>query len=476
VVVVVLSRDDRGMTPRGAMLAIAATFAAFAPDTASASTVSVLVEPPDRGPWAGIVYDAASGEVNRVELFTVDDRRVRISDPGATVQPGAGCSSVGPHTAMCSTAALGGQGLIGADVRVADGDDSVNSHGPGLSADGGPGDDRIESSGPVAGTLNGGGGRDVLLGGPNHDTLIDGDTSGEADSDILDGRAGGATVSYAGRSAPVEVDLTDTETDGERGEGDVLGSIDRVIGGSGDDVLHGHGPFDGLEGGPGDDRLLGGPGPGYFKGGPGRDRISAGSGDDEMAGGPGRDVLLAGRGDDGLDGGRGSDRLHAGAGDDRLTACTAFCGPGRDRTLPSRELDYVLPDCEQAGFGIGARPNVDFAGIDVEPNPYRQHDDSIWFRGTCPYTELDGYADGLPMRGRLTLRRAGGEVLGRGRIPVAAAARCAAAEVEEPLPQFRVRVLLSRVLSTEPIRATVTYTGRNVPPVPWTIRLSAGVR
>ena len=62
----------------------------------------------------------------------------------------------------------------------------------------------------------------MLLGGTDRDTLIDGDRSRAADSDILDGREGGAVVSYAARTAPVNVDLVDPGPDGETGEGDVL--------------------------------------------------------------------------------------------------------------------------------------------------------------------------------------------------------------------------------------------------------------
>ena len=100
--------------------------------------------------------------------------------------------------------------------------------------------------------LDGGGGRDTLLGGANSDVLIDGDASGAADADILDGREGGAEVSYAARTEPVRVDLARSVA-GEPGEGDVIRSISGIIGGAGADDLRGDGNVNGLVGGAGDD-------------------------------------------------------------------------------------------------------------------------------------------------------------------------------------------------------------------------------
>src|SRR3954454_21342620 len=181
----------------GVRLAISLTVAAslcdvMTPGTSVAASVQVKVGPRDEGPWAGVVYRAERRETNRVLLVTVDDQTVDVSDSGAVISPGRGCRSLDAHTARCSTASTGRQGLIGSSVSLGDGDDAAESRGPGLTADGGPGNDLLQSSSIVAGDLNGGGGRDTLLGGRNMDTLSDGDTSGAADSDVLDGREGGA--------------------------------------------------------------------------------------------------------------------------------------------------------------------------------------------------------------------------------------------------------------------------------------------
>ena len=233
----------------------------------------------EEGPWAGVEYRAAPQEANRVLLVTVDDQTIEVTDSGAVILPGRGCRSVDAHTARCSTAATGGQGLIGSNLSLGDMDDAAESRGPGLTADGGPGNDLLQSSSIAAGDLDGGGGRDTLLGGRNMDTLIDGDTSGASDSDVLDGREGGALLSYARRTAPVRVDLSAPGAGaGEAGEADVIRSIVAVRGGAGSDTLLGRS----VEGGAGADRILGTGGDDFLTGGPGSDHMSGGRGQDSL--------------------------------------------------------------------------------------------------------------------------------------------------------------------------------------------------
>jgi hypothetical protein len=173
---------------------------ALLPAAAHAATVKVVIEPPDRGPWAGIDYRAAPGETNHLEFFEVNDTTVRVVDPGAVITPGVGCTATNAHTVTCTTAGFANEGLIFSNVILGDMNDTANSHETGLTADGGPGDDRLESSSLVNGTLNGGGGHDVLLGGANEDTLIDGDRPGEVDSDVMD--AARTAPSSATRAGP----------------------------------------------------------------------------------------------------------------------------------------------------------------------------------------------------------------------------------------------------------------------------------
>lgn len=442
------------------------------PSTSVASTVQVKVGPRDEGPWAGVEYRAEPQEANRVLLVTVDDQTVEVSDSGAVILPGRGCRSVDAHTARCSTASTGRQGLIGSNVSLGDMDDAAESRGPGLTADGGPGNDLLQSSSIVAGDLDGGGGRDTLLGGRNVDTLIDGDKSGAPDSDVLDGREGGALLSYARRTASVRVDLSAPGAGaGEAGEADVIRSISAVRGGAGSDTLLGRS----VEGGAGADRIVGTGGDDFLTGGLGSDRISGGRGQDSLTGGPGADQLSGGNGHDSLDGGHGRDRLEGGRGDDSLRSGSARCGAGVDSIGPSA-YDYVHGDCEETAFGLPTR-QADGKGVRLTRYPRVERRTSVLFSVRCPAEETDGYPSPVVLRGRVRLSGPGGLFVGGGAIP-SAAAGCAArwAENSSELPAVKVRAVLSpagrRLLARRGgAVVTVAFRGRNVPPHPWRVRL-----
>lgn len=449
------------------VIALVASGSLCVPGTAVASTVALADSSPvDYGEsWASIVYEAAPGEANRVALTTVDGNTIRVADAGAVISAGSACRSVDAHTAECTVAGMAGiNGLIAAQVHSRDGDDVVESRGPGLSAYGGPGDDRLESSSIAAGILDGGGGRDTLLGGSNEDTLIDGDASGSADTDVLDGRAGGARVSYKGRTAPVRVNLADGAPDGEVNEGDVLRSITGVIGGRGDDDLRGDDQHNFLDGGPGDDRVSGLGGDDLGMGGPGDDRISGHAGDDFIDGGTGRDVASGGAGRDLISGGPGRDTLLGGSGPDSLSSGDARCGSGYDQVWPDERPDLVARDCEQVRFELRVRRSEfgDSKHVAAAPHPVRRGARALTFRVQCPYLELDGEPDAVPMRGSVSLRSVG-KLLGSASI---SRRRCG----ERAAQWVRIRVPLRHAVERGAV-VTVTFTGRNVPNVPWRIRL-----
>ncbi len=118
--------------------------------------------------------------------------------------------------------------------------------------DGKGGDDRLDGRGDND-TVFGSGGNDVLVGDVGKDSLVGGD--------------GFDTADYSARTAPLTIDLDDADDDGEAGEGDnVAMTIERVLGGSGNDTITGNaGPndlvgnlgTDTLNGLAGDDRLFG---------------------------------------------------------------------------------------------------------------------------------------------------------------------------------------------------------------------------
>lgn len=106
---------------------------------------------------------------------------------------------------------------------------------------GSPLNDRIVA-GKTSVTVRGGGGDDQITGSPAADTLDGGDGNDTLDgalgADTISGGEGQDTVSYATRKIPVVVDVGRGRGDGRKGENDgVLGDIERVIGGSGNDAL-----------------------------------------------------------------------------------------------------------------------------------------------------------------------------------------------------------------------------------------------
>jgi hypothetical protein len=206
---------------RRARIAIVAGVAlAVVPSAARAASVAVVE--------TGIVeYRAAPGEANDVAVLSTSATTVRVEDAGATVTPGAGCVSAGPHAASCTAVAVGEELPIRVRVSAGDMDDVVESHGPDLAADGGAG-------------------ADVLRGGPNSNGLM----GGEGDDHLYGGDADDALLDGPGN--------------------------DRLSAGRGADTLFG---------GAGDDRLLGGRGSDRLDGGEGRDLLRGGTNHDVLVSG-----------------------------------------------------------------------------------------------------------------------------------------------------------------------------------------------
>ncbi len=216
-------------------------------------------------------------------------------------------------------------------------------------------EDVLEGDGS-ANRLSGGDGDDRLSGRSGNDVL-----AGGAGADQLNGGAGMDTVSYSGSDEAVTVYLFADAGEGGHAEGDVITDIENVIGSEYDDFLEGDGSVNRLDGGDGDDVLWGYGGDDSLSGGDGNDSLNGGAGADRLDGGAGVDMvdyqhsdgavtvdlgegtvegghaegdvitdfenvfgseyddLLTG--DDGanrLDGLAGDDELRGGAGDDRL--------------------------------------------------------------------------------------------------------------------------------------------------------------
>jgi Ca2+-binding RTX toxin-like protein len=124
-------------------------------------------------------------------------------------------------------------------------------------------------------TGTGDGSANVITGGSGNDTLI-----GAGGADTLNGAGGSDTASYAGSAAAVTVDLATGVNTGGDAEGDVLISIENLIGSAFDDSLSGDTNNNALTGGAGNDTLTGGAGADTLDGGTGADTLVGGIGDD----------------------------------------------------------------------------------------------------------------------------------------------------------------------------------------------------
>lgn len=140
------------------------------------------------------------------------------------------------------------------------------------------------------------------------------------------------------------------------------GGADKIVGGPGNDQLHGETGPDKIKGGPGDDlldglsaddQLFGEEGNDHLLGGFGHDTLFGGAGDDILNGGPAPDRVDGGDGNDQIHGGRAADVIIGGNGDDQVWPESGrdqiFAGPGND-TLHLNVDHYVgAVDC---GEGI----------------------------------------------------------------------------------------------------------------------------
>ena len=198
--------------------------------------------------------------------------------------------------------------------------------------------------------ITGGPGNDVEVGNSGNDTFNMGTAADGADR--ISGGFGLDTVSYAGRHGNLHVSLDGVSNDGAKAEHDnVLGDVENVVTGRGNDTIMGN---------KGDNRLNGGPGVNtvsfanaprgitvnlttgkssnwghdvllnfrFVLGSRFSDTIIGNALPNSLVGGSGNDVLDGLGGNDFLSGGLGNDRLNGGTGTD-----TCSGGPGANVLL-----------------------------------------------------------------------------------------------------------------------------------------------
>ncbi|TFI56741.1 tandem-95 repeat protein, partial [Sphingomonas parva] len=200
---------------------------------------------------------------------------------------------------------VGIEALIGTEFADILGGDSAANR-----LEGQLGDDEIE----------GRGGDDVLIGGGGNDSI-----DGGAGADRIDGGEGIDTAIYFLSSAGVQISLLAGTATGGDAQGDVLVSIENLVGSDFADSL------------TGDDRA---------------NLLSGGRGDDVLDGGAGDDVLIGGRGADVLIGGEGVDTVNY-----------------------SLSVEGVTIDLANSAAGSGDAQGDSFTGIEIVEGSY--HDDVI---------------------------------------------------------------------------------------------------
>ncbi|MFE8583487.1 cadherin domain-containing protein [Sphingomonas sp. NCPPB 2930] len=272
----------------------------------------------------------------------------------------------------------GGAGFDTADYRASGAGVTVDlSAGTGRGGD--AESDRLSGIEAVLGSaygdvLTGNAGANTLVGGAGDDVLI-----GGAGADDLQGGAGIDAADYSASSAAVTINLTTGVNSGGDAQGDVLDSIERIVGSTFNDTLTGSDAADTLQGGAGDDVLTGAAGADVLDGGDGRDtasyaqsadgvRVDLGTGvghggdaegdvlisienltgsdnDDVLIGDAAANTLSGGAGSDRLDGGAGNDVLRGGSGDDTLVG-----GAGADTLQGGDGVDTA--DYSASGAGV----------------------------------------------------------------------------------------------------------------------------
>jgi len=156
---------------------------------------------------------------------------------------------------------------------------------------------------------------DLILGDSRANTIRPG-----LGNDRVDAKGGVDTVSYAGITKALTVDLANKKATGGAGT-DVLIGFENVTGGSGADKIYGNSLANLLRGGSGNDLIKGAGGNDKLYGGSGSDKLYGGSGNDTLYGESGKDKLYGQSGKDKLYGGTSKDTCSGGTGKDKSSSC-----------------------------------------------------------------------------------------------------------------------------------------------------------
>src|SRR4051794_4302163 len=200
---------------------------------------------------AGAALVLVGNEHDNTITGTAGDNTIYGEDGDDTLNGGPGLNAL--HGGKGNDVLNAGAGPLGVFAYGEDGNDTLHGNSGDDNLIGGEGDD----------FLSGGSGKDFLSGGPGDDWLMPG-----PDPNMVDGGDGNDTVDYSGSSGGVNIDLSillkPVAGLGGYAQGDVISSVENVVGSKFADKLTGDGGSNVLSGGPDKDTLTGGGGADTF--------------------------------------------------------------------------------------------------------------------------------------------------------------------------------------------------------------------
>jgi Ca2+-binding RTX toxin-like protein len=200
---------------------------------------------------AGVALVLVGNEHDNTITVTAGDHTIYGEDGDDTLNGGLGLDAL--HGGKGNDILNAGAGPLGVFAYGEDGNDDLNGNSGDDNLIGGAGNDIIR----------GGPGKDFLSGGLGDDWLVPG-----ADPNMVDGGYGNDTVDYSGSSGGVNIDLgillKPVASLGGYAQGDVISSVENIVGSGSADTLIGNHEDNRLDGGLGNDMLFGGGGSDTF--------------------------------------------------------------------------------------------------------------------------------------------------------------------------------------------------------------------
>lgn len=255
------------------------------------------------------------------------------------------------------------------------------------------GADRLYADKLIATDIHAGGSNDVLVGN-GFASKLNGDTGDDtyvvkgAGDVVMEAANGGNDLVSSAIDYTLGANLESLSLFGDAHVGNGNDLANRIIGGIGNDVLHGLGGDDLIQGGSGDDIIFGDVGNDSLHGDAGADTLWGGAGNDTLMGGDGADVLNGGAGDDLILGGAGNDKMWGGDGKDLFR----FLG----ESVLAHDHDEIFE------FARGS-DIIDLRSIDAKPGTAAN--DSFNYIGAQAFHHMAGelqvkaYGDGMMVSG-----------------------------------------------------------------------------